>query len=98
MNQIAEYRKAKGYTQQQLADICSIRRETVAKLEKDVYNCSLGIADALAYALDATIYDIFPELTSRAAIVAQIEAEKDKTRNSVLNNVAKLSAAMLDNS
>ncbi len=54
-----EYRKRKGLSQQELADLVGCRRETVGKLEKGRYNPSLRLAMDIASELDATVYDLF---------------------------------------
>ena len=53
------YRTMKNLTQEQLASIVGVRRETINVLEAGKYNPSLQLAHDIARALDATIYDLF---------------------------------------
>jgi putative transcriptional regulator len=54
-----EYRSRAGLTQEKLADIVGVRRETIIFLEKGKYNPSLRLAYNIARALNASIEDIF---------------------------------------
>lgn len=58
-NKIEMYRKQLGMTQQQLADAVKVRRETIIRLEKGLYNPSLKLAYDISRALMSDIYDIF---------------------------------------
>lgn len=54
-----EYRTRLGLTQEKLADIVGVRRETIIFLEKGKYNPSLKLAHSIARVLGAGIEDIF---------------------------------------
>jgi putative transcriptional regulator len=54
-----EYRAKCGLTQERLAEIVGVRRETIIFLEKGKYNPSLKLAYNIARALGAGIEDIF---------------------------------------
>jgi putative transcriptional regulator len=54
-----EYRARTGLTQEKLADMVGVRRETIIFLEKGKYNPSLKLAYSVARALGARIEDIF---------------------------------------
>ncbi|MBN1691727.1 MAG: helix-turn-helix transcriptional regulator [Dehalococcoidia bacterium] len=54
-----EYRARLGLTQEKLAEIVGVRRETIIFLEKGKYNPSLKLAYGIACALGAGIEDIF---------------------------------------
>jgi putative transcriptional regulator len=54
-----EYRALTGLTQEKLAEITGVRRETIIFLEKGKYNPSLKLAHSVAQALGARIEDIF---------------------------------------
>jgi putative transcriptional regulator len=54
-----EYRAGLGLTQEKLADIVGVRRETIIYLEKGKYNPSLKLAHDIARVLEARIEDIF---------------------------------------
>ena len=53
------YRIAKGLTQEQLAELVGVRRETIMRLEKAQYNPSLKLAVDISRAVDASIESIF---------------------------------------
>ena len=57
------YRTAQGLTQEQLAEIVGVRRETIMRLEKAQYNPSLKpslkLAIDISRAVKAPIEDIF---------------------------------------
>ncbi|MDD5700781.1 MAG: helix-turn-helix transcriptional regulator [Dehalococcoidales bacterium] len=54
-----EYRSRLGLTQEKLAEIVGVRRETIIFLEKGKYNPSLRLAYKIARALEAGIEDVF---------------------------------------
>lgn len=56
---IKEYRAKRGLTQEKLAEIVGVRRETIIFLEKGKYNPSLKLAYNVAEALGSTIDEIF---------------------------------------
>ena len=56
---IREYRARRGLTQEKLAEMVGVRRETVIFLEQGKYNPSLKLAHNVAQALEATIDEIF---------------------------------------
>ena len=56
---LKKYRVAQELTQEQLADIVGVRRETIMRLEKAQYNPSLKMAIDISRAVKAPIEDIF---------------------------------------
>ena len=58
-NCIAENVKARGLTQQQLASLLGVTRQTIISLENDRYNPSILLAHKIAQIFDARIEDIF---------------------------------------
>ncbi len=58
-NRIAELRKQKRLTQQDLANHLGVTRQTVISLEGGRYNPSITLAFKLARAFDMRIEDIF---------------------------------------
>lgn len=54
-----EYRAKNNIRQDQLAEMVGVRRETIIRLEKGLYNPSLKLAMDIAKALNATVYDLF---------------------------------------
>ncbi|HKL04064.1 MAG TPA: helix-turn-helix transcriptional regulator [Cryomorphaceae bacterium] len=56
---IKEFRAQHNLTQQELADIVGVRRETILFTESGKYNPSLKLAYQISQALDAKIEDVF---------------------------------------
>ncbi|MDI6897150.1 helix-turn-helix transcriptional regulator [Methanocella conradii] len=56
---IKEYRARHNLTQEDLANLVGVRRETIVFLEKGKYNPSLKLAHDVARALHATIDELF---------------------------------------
>lgn len=56
---LKKYRTMKGLTQEQLAEIVGVRRETIMRLEKAQYNPSLKLAVDISRAVGAPIEEIF---------------------------------------
>ena len=56
---LKKYRVAQELTQEQLAYIVGVRRETIMRLEKAQYNPSLKLAIDISRAVKAPIEDIF---------------------------------------
>ena len=56
---IKEYRAERNLTQEKLAEMVGVRRETIIFLEQGKYNPSLKLAHKVAKALQATIDEIF---------------------------------------
>ena len=53
---LKKYRVAQELTQEQLADIVGVRRETIMRLEKAQYNPSLKLAIDISRAVKAVSY------------------------------------------
>lgn len=58
-NNIAQLRFERNMKQEDLANLVGIRRETVARLEKGLYNPSLKIAMDIAKVFGKTVEEIF---------------------------------------
>ena len=56
---IKEYRVKQNLTQEKLAEMVGVRRETIIYLEQGKYNPSLKLAHNVAMALKTTIDEIF---------------------------------------
>jgi putative transcriptional regulator len=56
---IKEYRAKNGLTQEKLAEMVGVRRETIIFLEQGRYNPSLKLAHNVARALRVTIDELF---------------------------------------
>ena len=56
---IKEYRAKCNLTQEKLADMVGVRRETIIFLEQGKYNPSLKLANNVAKALKTTIDELF---------------------------------------
>ena len=55
---IAEYRKKRGVTQEELADAVNVTRQTIISLEGGRYKASLVLAHKLALYFDVTIEEL----------------------------------------
>lgn len=58
-NYIRDKRTEAGMTQEQLAEIVGVSRQTIISLESFKYNPSLALAHKLAKAFECTIEDLF---------------------------------------
>lgn len=58
-NNIKELRAKLNITQDDLAQLAGVRRETIVFLEQGKYNPSLNLAHSVAKALHTTIDDLF---------------------------------------
>ena len=58
-NRITELRKERGLTQQDLAGLLGVTRQTIISLESGRYNPSITLAFRLARTFDLNIEDIF---------------------------------------
>ena len=58
-NRITELRKMRGLTQQDLANLLGVTRQTIISLEGGRYNPSITLAFKLAHTFDMHIEDIF---------------------------------------
>ena len=56
---IKEYRAKLNLTQDQLANLVNVRRETIVFLEQGKYNPSLKLAHDVALALETSIDNLF---------------------------------------
>lgn len=56
---LKKYRLMKELTQDQLAQLVGVRRETIMRLEKGQYNPSLKLAIDISRVVEAAIEDIF---------------------------------------
>ena len=57
--QLKQYRVAKGLTQEQLAELVHVRRETIMRLEKAQYNPSLKLAIDISRIVEQPIEKLF---------------------------------------
>ena len=58
-NKIAMYRAERRWTQQHLAEIVDVSRQTITNIEKNKYNPSLVLAFKIANAFDKSIIELF---------------------------------------
>lgn len=58
-NNLCEYRKDRGFSQQSLADELGVSRQTIISLEKGRYDPSLPLAFKLAALFTCRIEDLF---------------------------------------
>lgn len=52
-------RVEKGYSQQELADLVGVTRQTIGLIEKGKYNPTLNLCMGIAKTLDKTLNDLF---------------------------------------
>ncbi|MEY8327654.1 helix-turn-helix transcriptional regulator [Lachnospiraceae bacterium 54-11] len=53
------YRATKRMTQQELADLVGVSRQTIMQLERNRYNPSMTLAYSISKIFDVTIEDLF---------------------------------------
>lgn len=58
-SKIHVYRATKRMTQQELADLVGVSRQTIMQLERNRYNPSMLLAFSIAKVFDVTIEDLF---------------------------------------
>lgn len=58
-NKLKEYRAKRDMKQGELAELVGVRRETIIRLEKGLYNPSLKLAMDIAKVFDTTVEEIF---------------------------------------
>ncbi|TVT29411.1 helix-turn-helix transcriptional regulator [Salinicoccus cyprini] len=58
-NNVSEFRKRYGYSQDRLAENLGVSRQTVISIEKGRYNPSLPLAMILAELLDTNVETLF---------------------------------------
>ncbi len=58
-NKITQLRKAKGMTQNELADAANVSRQTIISLEQGRYNPSITLAYKIAKIFDKSIEEVF---------------------------------------
>lgn len=58
-NQIKEYRKTLKLSQDDLAKLCHVSRQTINAIENDKYDPSLQLAFNIAYILNSTVDELF---------------------------------------
>ncbi len=58
-SKIHVYRATRRMTQQELADLVGVSRQTIMQLERNRYNPSLLLAYSIAKVFDVTIEDLF---------------------------------------
>ena len=56
---LKQYRQRRGLTQEQLAALVGVRRQTIMRLEKAQYNPSLKLAVEISRAVGAPIEELF---------------------------------------
>ncbi len=52
-------RAAKDFSQEELADICNVSRQTISAIEKGDYNPTINLCIAICKALDKTLDELF---------------------------------------
>ncbi len=58
-NKIKEIRRKKGLTQEQLAKVCGVARQTINAIENDKYDPTISLAFKIAKALNTKVDEVF---------------------------------------
>ncbi len=58
-NRLEQLRAQKGLTQQELADLAGVSRQTIISLERGRYNPSITLAFRLAHLFGVTVEELF---------------------------------------
>ncbi|MER1956983.1 MAG: helix-turn-helix transcriptional regulator [Solibacillus sp.] len=58
-NRIRELRKLSKLSQEELAKLCNVTRQTINAIENDKYDPTLQLAFSMASALDTTVDELF---------------------------------------
>ncbi len=58
-NRLEQIRTQKGLTQQELADLAGVSRQTIISLERGRYNPSITLAFRLARLFEVTVEELF---------------------------------------
>lgn len=58
-NKVMEYRTINGYSQEKLAEMLGVSRQTIISIEKGRYNPSLPLALLIAKTFNTTVESIF---------------------------------------
>ncbi|BCB02675.1 helix-turn-helix transcriptional regulator [Bacillus sp. KH172YL63] len=58
-NRLVEYRKTFGFSQERLAAVLGVSRQTIISIEKGKYDPSLNLAFQLAKVFDTSIEELF---------------------------------------
>lgn len=56
---LKELRAAKGISQEELASLVEVRRETIIRIEKGIYNPSLKLAVDISRVFNKTVEEVF---------------------------------------
>jgi len=69
---IREFREQRGWTQEQLAEMVGVTRQTILFLEKSKYNPSLRLAYKIAHAFKRSIEDVFSFQDEESALDTEV--------------------------
>ncbi|MGF7535111.1 helix-turn-helix transcriptional regulator [Bacillus mexicanus] len=64
-NHIKELRKSVKLSQEELAKLCNVTRQTINAIENDKYDPTLQLAFDIAFVLDTTVDDLFINESTR---------------------------------
>lgn len=102
-NNLRQCRKAKGWSQAQLAEAADLSLDMVGRLERGAAAPSFDTIEDLARAMGVPAATLFgsgslklPRNTARAAIMQKIEQRLADTNDQQLKTLAKVIAAVLD--
>lgn len=76
---VRELRKAKGWTQEQLAEKTGISTRSISSIENGVYSITLENINRLAKAFGLSLKDLFNAQRNRTALECQRESRSEFT-------------------
>lgn len=95
-NNIRQIRKEKKMTQEKLASIVGVSRETIVKLESGKHNPSFELIDSIALVLDVTVYDLMTGCRSEVCYKDAIRAAETEVKERYYDFVAAQQAFFYD--
>lgn len=96
-NLVANIRKEKGFTQQDLADVCGCTRRTIAAIEANETECSIALADRICCALGCHMYELFI-MDSSIYHNVYVKSERIDAVNTVMDRIYSYAGAFREES
>ena len=80
-SKIHVYRATKRMTQQELADLVGVSRQTIMQLERNRYNPSMLLAYSIAKVFDVTIEDLFVMIRNNRPSISTLKKQVHARKN-----------------
>lgn len=100
MNNIAQYRKERGLSQVELADLAGVEQSTISKLERGSDSVTLRTMNAVANALGVDLADLFIDRSAAELMLVeayrQLSPERQKGWLELAQAVSPRTADSLD--